>query len=133
MTSAKYLRNTLISLRPELTISFVSNHDSQPLQLLEKPIAEWCNPLVYAIILLARAGIPCVFYPDLYGANIQTKGKDGNDHHIVLKKVTTCLHCFSPGNFLRMVNNEIISITKPRSGGQEKALEKKETADAQCC
>ena len=57
------------------------------MQLLEKPIAEWCNPLVYAIILLREQGIPCVFYPDLYGAEYTDKGKDGNDHHIVLKKV----------------------------------------------
>jgi alpha-amylase len=79
--------NTLVSLYPELSISFVSNHDSQPLQLLEKPIAEWCNPIAYAIILLREQGIPCIFYPDLYGAEYTDKGKDGNDHHITLKKV----------------------------------------------
>ena len=84
---SKIFENTLISLHPELTISFVSNHDSQPLQLLEKPIAEWCNPLAYAIILLREQGIPCNFYPDLYGAEYTDKGKDGNDHYIVLKKV----------------------------------------------
>ncbi|HEY2721206.1 MAG TPA: alpha-amylase [Chitinophagaceae bacterium] len=79
--------NTLIKIHPELSITFVSNHDSQPLQLLEKPIAEWCNPLAYAIILLREQGIPCIFYPDLYGAEYTDKGKDGNDHHIILKKV----------------------------------------------
>jgi len=84
---SKIFENTLISLRPELSISFVSNHDSQPLQLLEKPINEWCNPLAYAIILLREQGIPCIFYPDLYGAEYSDKGKDGNDHHIILKKV----------------------------------------------
>jgi len=84
---SKIFENTLISLRPELSVSFVSNHDSQPLQLLEKPINEWCNPLAYAIILLREQGIPCVFYPDLYGAEYSDKGKDRNDHHIILKKV----------------------------------------------
>lgn len=83
----KIFENTLISIHPELTISFVSNHDSQPLQLLEKPIADWCNPLAYAIILLREQGIPCVFYPDLYGAEYTDKGKDEKDHHIVLNKV----------------------------------------------
>ena len=84
---SKIFENTLISLHPELTISFVSNHDSQPLQLLEKPIAEWCNPLAYAMILLREQGIPCIFYPDLYGAEYTDKGKDGHDHQIILKKV----------------------------------------------
>lgn len=83
----KIFENTLLSLHPELSICFVSNHDSQPLQLLEKPIAEWFNPLAYAIILLCEQGTPCVFYPDLYGAEYTDKGKDGNDHHIILKKV----------------------------------------------
>ena len=59
--------------------SVAFTHDSQPLQLLEKPIAEWCNPLAYAIILLREQGIPCVFYPDLYGAEYADKGKDGKD------------------------------------------------------
>jgi len=84
---SRILENTLNAVHPELSISFVSNHDSQPLQLLEKPIQEWCNPLAYAIILLREQGIPCVFYPDLYGAEYTDKGKDGNDHHVVLKKV----------------------------------------------
>lgn len=79
--------NTLISAHPELSISFVSNHDSQPLQLLEKPMADWSNVLAYAIILLREQGIPCVFYPDLYGTEYTDKGKDGNDYHIILKKV----------------------------------------------
>jgi len=79
--------NTLTQLYPELSVSFVSNHDSQPLQLLEKPIADWCNPLAYALILLREQGIPCVFYPDLYGAEYKDKGQDGKEHQIVLKKV----------------------------------------------
>jgi alpha-amylase len=84
---SQIFENTLLSLLPELSISFVSNHDSQPLQLLEKPINDWCNPLAYAIILLREQGIPCIFYPDLYGAEYSDKGKDGNDHHIILKQV----------------------------------------------
>jgi len=84
---SKIFENTLISHHPERSVSFVSNHDSQPLQLLEKPMADWCNPLSYSIILLREQGIPCIFYPDLYGAEYTDKGKDGNDYHIVLKKV----------------------------------------------
>jgi len=84
---SKIFDNTLLQEHPSLAVTFVSNHDSQPLQLLEKPIAEWCNPLAYSIILLRDHGIPCVFYPDLYGAEYTDKGKDGNEYHIILKKV----------------------------------------------
>jgi len=84
---SKTFENTLVQQQPSLAITFVSNHDSQPLQLLEKPIAEWCNPLAYAIILLREQGLPCVFYPDLYGAEYTDKGKDGNEYNIVLKKI----------------------------------------------
>lgn len=84
---SKIFENTLVQLHPELSITFVSNHDSQPLQLLEKPMADWCNPIAYAIILLRQQGIPCIFYPDLYGAEYTDKGKDGNEYHIALQKV----------------------------------------------
>jgi alpha-amylase len=83
----KIFENTLVQDQPTLSVTFVSNHDSQPLQQLEKPIADWCNPLAYALILLREQGIPCIFYPDLYGAEYMGKGKDGNDHHITLQKV----------------------------------------------
>jgi alpha-amylase len=84
---SKIFENTLLERKPQLAVTFVSNHDSQPLQLLEKPIADWFNPLAYAIILLREQGIPCVFYPDLYGAEYTDRGKDGNEYHIVLHKV----------------------------------------------
>ena len=79
--------NTLTALHPELSITFLSNHDSQPLQLLEKPIADWSKPLVYALMLLREQGTPCVFYPDLFGASYTDKGKDGHQHDIVLNRV----------------------------------------------
>jgi alpha-amylase len=43
--------------------------------------------VAYAIILLRQQGIPCVFYPDLFGVEYTDKGKDGQEYHIVLKKV----------------------------------------------
>jgi alpha-amylase len=84
---SKIFENTLVQHAPALSITFVSNHDSQPLQLLEKPIADWCNPIAYAIILLREQGLPCIFYPDLYGAKYSDKGKDGNNYDITLKKI----------------------------------------------
>ena len=60
--------NTLVSRKPELSVTFVDNHDTQPLQSLESWVQPWFKWHCYAMILLREQGIPCVFYPDLYGA-----------------------------------------------------------------
>ncbi|MBC7949202.1 MAG: alpha-amylase, partial [Chitinophagaceae bacterium] len=60
--------NTLVREKPELAITFVDNHDTQPLQSLQSPVEYWFKPLAYALILLREQGIPCVFYPSLYEA-----------------------------------------------------------------
>ncbi len=75
--------NTLVKARPELAITFVDNHDTQPLQSLESWVEQWFKPHAYAMILLREQGIPCVFYPTLYGADY-SDGKDGqqSDIHI---------------------------------------------------
>ena len=51
------------------SVTFVENHDTQPGQSLESPVADWFKPLAYALILLRREGYPCVFYPDYYGSD----------------------------------------------------------------
>ena len=43
------------------------NHDTQPYQALEAPIADWFKPIAYSLILLRSEGYPCVWYGDLYG------------------------------------------------------------------
>lgn len=78
------LNNTLMSIRPELAVTFVDNHDSQPLQSLESYVDFWFRPIAYAIILLRQQGIPCLFFPDLYGAIYDDKSKAGEDTHIQL-------------------------------------------------
>ena len=83
----KLFDNTLMQQSPELSISFVENHDTQPLQLLESPVEAWFRPLANAIILLREQGIPCVFYTSLYGAKYKDKGKDGQDHEVELVPV----------------------------------------------
>lgn len=47
------------------------NHDTQPNQAVEVPIADWFKPLGYSLILLRNAGYPCVFYGDLYGIDVK--------------------------------------------------------------
>lgn len=76
--------DTLIGEKPELSVTVVGNHDTQPLQALEAPVEEWFKPLAYALILLREKGYPCVFYTDLYSAAYKDKGRDGNDYEIFL-------------------------------------------------
>ncbi|VEP14601.1 Alpha-amylase [Hyella patelloides LEGE 07179] len=78
------LDNTLMQQQPSLAVTFVENHDSQPLQALESPVEDWFKPLAYAFILLRQEGYPCVFYPDYFGAHYKDKGRDGNEHEIWL-------------------------------------------------
>ncbi|GAC1427734.1 MAG: alpha-amylase [Chitinophagaceae bacterium] len=76
--------NTLVSARPDLAVTVVDNHDTQPLQALEAPVEPWFKPIAYALILLREKGYPCVFYPDMYGSTYTDKGHDGNDYEIYL-------------------------------------------------
>ncbi|RZK58547.1 MAG: alpha-amylase [Pedobacter sp.] len=66
--------NTLAHRNPLLAVTFVDNHDSQPMQALESFIEFWFRPLAYSMILLREAGIPCVFYTDVYGAEYEDDG-----------------------------------------------------------
>ena len=84
---SKLLDNTLMQRCPELCISFVENHDTQPLQGLESPVDFWFMPLGYAVILLREQGMPCVFYTSLFGSSYCDKGKDGNIHQVDLVPV----------------------------------------------
>jgi alpha-amylase len=68
-------QDTLVSVHPEFAITFVDNHDTQPLQSLEEYTQAWFRPHGYALILLRERGYPCVFYPDLYGARYSEKNK----------------------------------------------------------
>lgn len=69
---------SLVSVMPQHAVTLVDNHDTQPLQALEAAVEPWFKPLAYALILLREQGVPCVFYPDLYGASY-TDDKDGEE------------------------------------------------------
>ncbi|KAH8698915.1 putative alpha-amylase [Talaromyces proteolyticus] len=58
---------TLVDYKPEHAVTFVMNHDTQPSQALEAPVAPFFKPIAYALILLRKQGQPCIFYGDLYG------------------------------------------------------------------
>ena len=64
---AKIFDGTLVKENPNLAVTFVDNHDTEPDQALFSWIEEWFKPLAYALILLRKDGLPCVFYGDYYG------------------------------------------------------------------
>jgi alpha-amylase len=80
----RVLDGTLMQLRPTQAVTFVENHDSQPLQALESVVEPWFKPLAYAIILLRAEGYPCVFHADYYGARYTDRGKDGQEHEVTM-------------------------------------------------
>jgi alpha-amylase len=73
---------SLVAEHPDLAVTIVSNHDTQPLQSLESVVEPWFVPLAYAAILLRRGGYPCVFYADYYGASYAEEGPDGTSHGV---------------------------------------------------
>ena len=42
--------NTLVQSQPNLAVTVVDNHDTQPLQALEAPVEPWFKPIAYALI-----------------------------------------------------------------------------------
>jgi len=80
----RILQGTLMQQRPLNAVTFVENHESQPLQALETPVEPWFKPLAYALILLRQEGYPCIFYADYYGATYEDYGKDDNTYRVYL-------------------------------------------------
>lgn len=78
--------DSLVQEIPQLAVTLIDNHDTQPLQSLEAPVNPWFKALAYALILLREKGYPCVFYPDMYSATYKDKGKDGNEYEIYMPK-----------------------------------------------
>ncbi len=64
---ARIFENTLVKEMPSLAVTFVDNHDTEPGQALFSWIPDWFKPLAYALILLRKGGLPCIFYGDYYG------------------------------------------------------------------
>lgn len=78
---------SLVASLPEHAVTIVDNHDTQPLQALESPVEPWFKPLAYALILLREQGVPCVFHPDLYGAEYEDTGADGQVHRVQMPAI----------------------------------------------
>lgn len=83
----RIFNDTLIGCRPDSAVTFVDNHDTQPLQSLEECTEQWFKPHAYALILLRETGYPCVFYPDLYSTCYEGKDKNGCYRNIEIPKL----------------------------------------------
>ncbi|KHJ66585.1 cytoplasmic alpha-amylase [Pantoea rodasii] len=79
---SRIFEGTLVEADPFHAVTLVANHDTQPLQSLEAPVEAWFKPLAYALILLRENGVPSVFYPDLFGADYEDTGNDGETHRV---------------------------------------------------
>ena len=64
---SEIFKDTITGTNPEMAVTFVDNHDTEPGQALESWVLDWFKPLAYALILLRKDGFPCVFYGDYYG------------------------------------------------------------------
>jgi alpha-amylase len=83
---SRILDRTLMKESPLHAVTLAGNHGTQPLQALEAEVDAWFKPLAYAIILLRAEGYPCVFWADYFGTEYTGKGRDGQDHHIVIER-----------------------------------------------
>ena len=70
---SQIFEHTLLKERPEKAVTFVDNHDTQYGQSLQSFVADWFKPLAYAMILLRKEGVPCIFYCDYYGNPAQNR------------------------------------------------------------
>lgn len=90
----RLLDGTLMQQRPTQAVTFVENHDSQPLQALESVVESWFKPLAYAVILLRREGYPCIFSADYFGAEYEDIGRDGERHKISMPSHRSLIDIF---------------------------------------
>lgn len=81
------LKGSFLETHPRCSVTFVGNHDTQRFQALESTVENWFRPIAYAIILLQETGYPCVFYPDIYGAEYEDKNHDGVQEKVRMPKV----------------------------------------------
>jgi alpha-amylase len=110
------LEGTLMQRREREAVTFVENHDSQPLQSLESVVEPWFKPLAYATILLRRQGYPCLFYADYYGAEYEDVGHDGNRYRISMPS-----HRFLIDKFLHARRHYGFPSAPTRTAGENSA------------
>lgn len=106
---SKIFENTLTSIEPDSSITFVDNHDTETGQALDSWIPDWFKPIAYSLILLRKNGTPCVFYGDYYGI----KSKHISSKKTILEKLLLCRKYFAYGDETDYFDhNDIIGWTR---------------------
>lgn len=85
----KIFDGSIVESNPQLAVTFVDNHDTQPGQSLESWIDDWFKEIAYSLILLRQDGYPCVFAGDYYGLNQAERtneNKFGIDRLLFIRK-----------------------------------------------
>jgi alpha-amylase len=92
---------TLVQTAPTKAVTFVENHDTQPMQSLESTVRAWFKPHAYATILLREGGYPCVFYADYYGAGPEAPVRRPEDvlhsHRFLIDRFLRARHACGHG------------------------------------
>ncbi|KYP13180.1 alpha-amylase [Flavihumibacter sp. CACIAM 22H1] len=108
---------SLVQEYPLNAITYVDNHDTQPLQEKNNYIPDWFRRLAYTLILLREGGIPVVFYCDIYGAEY---GKDAA--RIQLRPLELLPQLLSLRKITRMGAKEIFLTVRKPLPGREKVV-----------
>lgn len=111
---ARIFDNTLVKEMPNLAVTFVDNHDTEPEQALCSYVQDWFKPLAYSLILLRKDGLPCVFYGDYYGIPM----KNVNPMNNQLDKLIKARKYFAYGEQIDYLDNHDI-IAWVRTGDDE--------------
>jgi alpha-amylase len=90
---------SLVQRVPILAVTFVDNHDTQPLASLQSTVADWFKPLAYAVILLRADGYPCVFYADYLGAEYEVNQNKVRmpSHRFLIDRFLAARHDYAYG------------------------------------
>lgn len=113
---------TLVQTDPMHAVTFVDNHDTQPTQSLESPVADWFRPIAYSVILLREGGYPCVFLGDYDG------GGDNPDaqlacHREVIDKLMALRHRYAYGPQIDYFDHwDCVGWTRLGNNGLDKAM-----------
>ncbi len=67
-------KGTLVEQNEVKAVTFVDNHDTEKGASLESPVAQWFKLIAYGLILLRKAGYPCIFYGDYYAGENDDDG-----------------------------------------------------------
>ena len=82
-------------------------------QSLQSWIQDWFKPLAYALILLRKDGLPCVFYGDYYGV-----GGEESPHRWVIEKLLYARKLFAYGEQINYFDEPNL-IAMVRTGSEE--------------